>query len=149
MYQHLLIATDGSELAQKGVAHGLELAKGLGAAVTFVNVSEPFPVLAWGGAMAGYVAGDEQAAYEEGARQYARDLLGQCKAKADALGLRSKGLHIEDRRAAEAILDVVRTEACDLIVMASHGRRGLGRLLLGSQTAEVLSLTETPVLVVR
>ena len=149
MYKHLLIATDGSELAQKGVAHGLALAKGVGAAVTFLNVSEPFPILAWGGAMAGYTAGDELAAYEESARQYARDILGQCKTQADELGLQSKGMHIEDRRPAEAILDVVRTEACDLIVMASHGRRGLGRLLLGSQTAEVLSLTEIPVLVVR
>ncbi|WP_296744389.1 universal stress protein [Mesorhizobium sp.] len=149
MYKHLLIATDGSELSQKGVAHGLALAKGLGAAVTFVNVSEPFPILAWGGAMSGYVAGDELANYEENARQYARDVLEKCKASADEAGLRSKGMHIENRTPAEAILDVARTDACDLIVMASHGRRGLGRLLLGSQTAEVLSLTEIPVLVVR
>ena len=149
MYKHLLIATDGSELAQKGVAQGLALAKGLGAAVTFVNVSEPFPVLAWGGAMAGYVAGDELANYEESARQYARDVLDKCKASAGELGVSAKGMHIENRTPAEAILDVARTEACDLIVMASHGRRGLGRLLLGSQTAEVLSLTEIPVLVVR
>eukprot|EP01035_Chromulina_nebulosa_P058425 gene58425-80001_t len=64
MYKHLLIATDGSELADKGVAHGLTLAKGIGASVTFVTVSEQFPMLAWGGAMAGYAAGDELAVYQ-------------------------------------------------------------------------------------
>ncbi|RUW29972.1 MULTISPECIES: universal stress protein [unclassified Mesorhizobium] len=149
MYKHILIATDGSELAGKGVAHGLELAKGLGATVTFITVSEPFPTLAWGGAMAGYVAGDELTYYEESARKYAREVLEKCRADADALGVRTKVLHIENRAPAEAILDTARAEACDLIVMASHGRRGLGRLVLGSQTAEVVSLTEIPVLVVR
>jgi nucleotide-binding universal stress UspA family protein len=149
MYKHLLIATDGSELAEKGVAHGLTLASGLGAAVTFVNVTEPFPIFAWGGAMVGYTAGDELAAYEEGARQYAKEMLGKCKASAEALGVSAKVLHVEDRKPAEAILELSQNLGCDLIVMASHGRRGLGRLLLGSQTAEVLSYTEIPVLVVR
>jgi nucleotide-binding universal stress UspA family protein len=149
MYQHLLIATDGSELAGKGVAQGLALARGLGAAVTFVTVSEPFPALAWGGAMAGYVAADELVNYEESARKYAGEVLDKCKAEAAAAGVRAKAVHIENRTPAEAILDTARAEACDLIVMASHGRRGLGRLVLGSQTAEVVPLTEIPVLVVR
>jgi nucleotide-binding universal stress UspA family protein len=149
MYKKILIATDGSELAQKGVAQGLELAKGLGAAVAFVTVSEPFPALAWGGAMAGYVAADELVNYEESARKYASELLDKCKAEADAKGVGSKGIHIENRTPAEAILDVAAGEACDLIVMSSHGRRGIGRLVLGSQTAEVVSLTTIPVLVVR
>ena len=149
MYKNILIATDGSELAGKGVAHGLELARGLGAAVIFVNVSESFPALAWGGAMAGYVAAEELVNYEESARKYAREVLDKCKADADALGVSAKTLHIENRTPAEAILDVSRSEGSALIVMASHGRRGLGRLVLGSQTAEVVSLTEIPVLVVR
>jgi len=149
MYKKILIATDGSELAGKGVAHGLELARGLGASVTFLNVSEAFPTLAWGGAMAGYVAADELVNYEESARKYAREVLDKCKAEADAAGVSAKTLHIENRTPAEAILDVARSEGSDLIVMASHGRRGLGRLVLGSQTAEVVSLTEIPVLVVR
>ena len=149
MYKKILIASDGSELAQKGVAHGLELAKGLGATVTFVTVSEPFPALAWGGAMAGYVAADELVNYEESARKYARELLDKCKAEADAKGVGSKSIHVENRTPAEAILEVAASEACELIVMASHGRRGIGRLVLGSQTAEVVSLTQIPVLVVR
>ncbi|MDX8458395.1 universal stress protein [Mesorhizobium humile] len=149
MYKKILIATDGSELAQKGVAHGLELAKGLGAAVAFVTVSEPFPALAWGGAMAGYVAADELVNYEESARKYAREVLDKCKAEAAAKGVEAKTLHIENRTPAEAILEVAGAEGSDLIVMASHGRRGIGRLVLGSQTAEVVSLTQIPVLVVR
>ena len=112
MYKHLLIATDGSELAKKGVAHGLALAKGLGAAVTFVNVSEPFPILAWGGAMAGYAAGDELVAYEEGARQYAREVLDSCKAAAAEQGVSAKPLHIENRTPAEAILNLARSDGC-------------------------------------
>ncbi len=149
MYTHLLIATDGSELADKGVAHGVALAGRLGAAITFVNITEPFPIFAWGGAMAGYAAGDEFAAYQEGGRQYAKEVLDKCKASADLAGVRAKVLHIENRKPAEAILELSQAQGCDLIVMASHGRRGLGRLLLGSQTAEVLSFTEIPVLVVR
>jgi nucleotide-binding universal stress UspA family protein len=149
MYTHLLIATDGSELADRGVAHGLALASRLGATVTFVNVTEPFPIFAWGGAMVGYAAGDELAAYQEEARRFAQEVLDKCKASADLAGVRAKVLHVEDRKPAEAILELSQVQACDLIVMASHGRRGLGRLLLGSQTAEVLSYTEIPVLVVR
>ncbi|MBN9221485.1 MAG: universal stress protein [Mesorhizobium sp.] len=149
MYKHLLIATDGSELADKGVAHGLTLAKDIGAAVTFVTVSEQFPMLAWGGAMAGYAAGDELAVYQEEARRYGKQVLDKCKASADAAGVTAQVVHVEDKRPAEAILELSQARGCDLIVMASHGRRGLGRLLLGSQTAEVLSYTEIPVLVVR
>ncbi|RRI04487.1 universal stress protein [Mesorhizobium tamadayense] len=127
MYKHILIATDGSELAGKGVAHSLELARGLSATVTFVTVSEPFPTLAWGGAMAGYVVADELTNYEESARKYSREVLEKCKAEADKLGVRAKSVHIENKAPAEAILDTARAQACDLIVMASHGRRGLGR----------------------
>ncbi|MER8846243.1 universal stress protein [Mesorhizobium australicum] len=65
MYKHLLIATDGSDLADKGVAQGLTLAKGIGAAVTFIIVSEQFPIFAWGDAMAGYATGDELVIYQE------------------------------------------------------------------------------------
>ncbi|MBZ9906082.1 universal stress protein [Mesorhizobium sp. BR115XR7A] len=149
MYKHLLIATDGSDLAGKGVAQGLTLAKGIGAAVTFVTVSEQFPIFAWGGAMAGYAAGDELVTYQEEARRHGKEVLDKCKASADAAGVSATLIHVEDKRPAEAILELSRAQGCDLIVMASHGRRGLGRLLLGSQTAEVLSYTEIPVLVVR
>lgn len=149
MYKHILIATDGSELAGKGVAHGLTLANSLAATVTFVNVSEPFPILAWGGAVAGVAVGDELVNYEENARRYAADVLDRCKASADELGVPAKILHVENKTPAEGILDVARAEACDLIVMASHGRRGLGRLILGSQTVDVLTNSKVPVLVVR
>ncbi|RWC49957.1 MAG: universal stress protein [Mesorhizobium sp.] len=149
MYKHLLIATDGSELAGKGVVQGLTLASGIGATVTFVTVSEPFPIFAWGGAMAGYASGDELVTYKEEAGKYAKEVLDKCKASADAAGVAAEIIHVEDKRPAEAILEQSQARGCDLIVMASHGRRGLGKLLLGSQTAEVLSYTKIPVLVVR
>jgi len=117
-YKHLLIASDGSELAEKGVAHGLELARGLGATVTFVNVTEPFPIFAWGGAMAGYAAGDEFAAYEENARQYAKEMLSRCKESADALGVHAKVLHVENRKPAEAILELSRAQGLDHDIQA-------------------------------
>ncbi len=149
MYKKILIATDGSELAQKGVAHGLELAKGLGATVAFVTVSEPFPALAWGGAMAGYVAADELVNYEESARKYAGEVLDKCKAEAAAAGVRAKAVHVENKTPAEAILDTARAEACDLIVMASRGSSGLSAVVLGGVTHKVLTHTKIPVLVIR
>ncbi|MER9641087.1 universal stress protein [Mesorhizobium sp. M0239] len=99
--------------------------------------------------MAGYAAGDELVAYKEEAGRYAKEVLAKCKASADAVGVAAEVVHVEDKRPAEAILELSQALRCDLIVMASHGRRGLGKLLLGSQTAEVLSYTEIAVLVVR
>lgn len=149
MYKHLLIATDGSELADKGVAHGLTLAKGIDAAVTFVTVSEPYPIFAWGGAMAGYAVGDELVVYQEEARKYGKEVLAKCKASADAAGVSAKLVHVEDKRPAEAILELSQAQGCDLIVMASHGRRGVSALLLGSETTRVLVHSDVPVLVVK
>lgn len=149
MYKHILITTDGSELAQKGVDHGLSLAKSLGAKVTVVTVTEPFPFSATA-AGAGWVPGpDDISAYQEGQKEFADKVLAKVKEAADKLGVSAATEHVPDAHPAEAILDVAKAEGCSLIVMASHGRRGLGRLLLGSQTSEVLAHTEVPVLVVR
>ncbi|MEQ1941770.1 universal stress protein [Mesorhizobium sp. VNQ89] len=149
MYKHILISTDGSELAQKGVDHGLSLAKSLGAKVTIVTVTEPFPFSATA-AGAGWVPGpDDIASYQEGQKEFADRTLAKVKEAAQVLGVEAATVHVADARPAEAILDVAKTEACSLIVMASHGRRGLGRLLLGSQTSEVLAHSSVPVLVVR
>jgi nucleotide-binding universal stress UspA family protein len=148
MYTHFLIATDGSEFAQKSVEHGLSLASRLKAKVTFLNVTEPFPVFDWGSPMAGYSAGAKFTSYEEDGRRFARQILDQCKAAADGLGVGAKVVHVENRKPGEAILELSKAEGCDLIVMASHGRRGLARLL-GSQATEVLSFSTVPVLIVR
>lgn len=99
--------------------------------------------------MAGYSAGAQFTLYEEEGRRFAKQILDQCKAAAAVLGVDAKAVHVENRKPAEAILALSKAEGCDLIVMASHGRRGLARLLLGSQATEVLSFSTVPVLIVR
>lgn len=148
MYQHILIATDGSDVAQKGVDHGLSLAGSLGAKVTVITVTERFPVYA--GAAGGWAPGPNEIAEYDAAQKAGADaVLAAVKAAADKLGVAADLLHVADGEPAEAIVEAVKSHQCSLIVMASHGRRGLGRLLLGSQTAEVLAHSPVPVLVVR
>lgn len=149
MYKHILISTDGSDVAQRGVDHGLSLAKSLDAKVTVITVTEPFPFHA-SAAGAGWVPLPEDiSGYEEGQKKTADELLTKLRESAAKIGVRADVLHVPDARPAEAIVDAARTGGCSLIVMASHGRRGLGRLLLGSQTSEVLAHSPVPVLVVR
>lgn len=148
MYRHILIATDGSELAGKGVEHGLALASKLQARATVLTVSEPIntgfdDALGW--SAVGTSMPEFQAAREEAARK----VLAGATAQAAGIGMDAATLHVADRYAAEAIVEAAEREGCDLIVMASHGRRALGRLLLGSQTSEVLARCGVPVLVIR
>lgn len=148
MYRHILIATDGSDLADKGVQHGLALALQLQARATVLTVSEPISTgfddaLGWSAVATSLP--DFQKAREEAARK----VLDGVTAQAQSAGIDPQLLHVADRYAAEAIVDTAEREGCDLIVMASHGRRALGRLLLGSQTSEVLARCGVPVLVIR
>jgi nucleotide-binding universal stress UspA family protein len=151
MYSHILIATDGSELAQKGVDHGLSLAKQLGSKVTILNVSEPLSPYLFGGEMGAgaAVASIDFEAYRRQQRDAATTVLDKAKAAAAGAGVPVDTLYVEEMRPAEAIVDTAKERNCSLIIMASHGRRGLGRLFLGSQTIEVLTHSPIPVLVVR
>jgi nucleotide-binding universal stress UspA family protein len=149
MYKHILIATDGSELAQRGLDHGLSLAKTLNAKVTVVTVTEPYPFYA-SAAGAGWVPLPvDTAAYEEGQKQFAGKLLENAKEAAAKIGVDASVIHVDNAFPAEAIVETAKNGDCSLIVMASHGRRGLGRLILGSETSEVLAHSPLPVLVVR
>ena len=147
MYTHILISTDGSELAQKGVDHGLALAKVLGSKVTIITATGSYPVPT--GTAAWVVTPKQIAGYAAGRKQEAEELLASIKATAENMGIEADTVHVPDSKAATAILDTARQVSCDLIVMASHGRRGMQRMLLGSQTAEVVSSSLVPVLVVR
>lgn len=150
MYKQILISTDGSEMAQKGVNHGLSLAKSVGAKVTIVTVTEPFPIYAGAAAGAGWAPGPmETVEYEARQKEAAAMTLAGAKAAADRIGVDADTVHIQEAHPAEAIVETANTRHCDLIVMASHGRRGIRRLLLGSQTSEVLTNSSVPVLVVR
>lgn len=146
MYQHILISTDGSEVAQKGVDHGLNLAKALGAKVTLLTVSERLPVYTvFDGGMSQSVY-DDYVAAQKGA---ADAVLAAAGAAARGQGITAEAAYIENALPADAILETAKTRGCDLICMASHGRRGFGRLVLGSVTSEVLVHSPVPVLVVR
>lgn len=149
MYSHILISTDGSELASKGLDHGLKLAKALGARVTIITVTERFPVYA-DALGAAYVTSETMLAdYDASQRDAAAAVLNAAKSAADRVGVTAETLHIPNAQPAEAIIEAAKSRNCSLIAMASHGRRGLGRLVLGSVTAEVLAHSPVPVLVVR
>lgn len=145
MYRHLLIATDGSELANNAVAHGLALAEPLGAKVTAVTVTEAFPTFAFSDPS---VAVPLQV-YEEAASARAAKILGEVSAAAKLKGVTCDVVHVNDRLPADGIIETAKACGSDLIVMASHGRRGLSKLVLGSQTHEVVSQSSIPVLVCR
>lgn len=148
MYKHILIATDGSELADKGVAHGASLAKSLGARVTLVTVTEAWSAIA----MAEQVERGVQnalEAFEQAAAKEAAAILRRASGILETEGVSFETLHIAGQHPAEGILKAAKDAGSDLIVMASHGRRGVRRVLLGSQTAEVLAHTHVPVLVIR
>lgn len=144
MYKHILIATDGSELAGKAVAAGFDLARQLGSQVTVVTVTEP-----WTAYMTGEVVAFPVDDYERTADESASQILGGASKLARKADIRCDTVHAKDQFPAEGILQVAKARNCDLIVMASHGRRGLKRLFLGSQTVKVLTHSTVPVLVCR
>jgi nucleotide-binding universal stress UspA family protein len=149
MYDHILVGIDGSELAQTGLEHALTLAKRLESRVTIVTVSEPFPMTA-ASMVGGWVP--PQVDYEQIAdsqRVVAEQILSDAREAAEKMGVTADTIHVQNAWPAVAIVETAESNGCDLIVMASHGRRGIERALLGSQTAEVLILSKVPVLVIR
>jgi len=145
MYRHILIATDGSELSMQAVTHAVALAKALNAKLTVVTVSEPFHVLA----VDPILLTDTPESYKARAAAFAAEYLGEVEDKAAASGVRCNNVHVEDEQPYRAIIDTATKQGCDLIVMASHGRRGVSAILLGSETVKVLTHTSIPVLVYR
>ena len=149
MYKNILIATDGSDLAGKGLDHGLRLAKALGAKVRVITVSEPWFPLAVD--PYGYYAHDDAqlSAIRKSAARAADAILRAATTSAETLGVPCETVYEATGHPAEAIVKFAQEDAADLIVMASHGRRGIRRMLLGSQTSQVLAHSPIPVLVVR
>jgi nucleotide-binding universal stress UspA family protein len=144
MYKHILIATDGSELAGRAVTAGLELAGTLGAKVTAVTATEPWPAMAGGEPALSFPIED----YERAAAEHAARVLSGVSEAARKAGVACETLHVNDFPA-EGIVETAKARGCDLIAMASHGRRGLSKLILGSQASRVLALSTVPVLVCR
>ena len=144
MYQRILFPTDGSDITHKALGTALDMAKLTGAALVALAVKEPFPFSA--------ISEMQPQPPQEFFDAQQRVAEARVKTVADAaaqVGVRCTGLTVEALHPWEAILDQAKSQGCDLIVMASHGRRGVSALLLGSETQKVLTHGKLPVLVVR
>jgi len=145
VYKHLLIATDGSDLAARAVTAGLTLARHLHARVTIVTATQPWSAMTDGEGFAFDFPIEE---YEKAAVSQAQRILATVSDEAKTAGVNCETVQVRDFPA-EAILAAANARGCDLIVMASHGRRGMARLLLGSQAARVVTMSSIPVLICR
>jgi nucleotide-binding universal stress UspA family protein len=150
MYRNILLPIDGSQLSLGAARRGIELAGALHARVTAIMVTTPWatqfarePAVVVPGVVV------PQTEYDLRTEQAACNCLRVITDEAKSAGVASKALHVPHRDPYAAIIDTARKEGCDLIVMASHGRRGLSALLLGSETVKVLTHSEIPVLVYR
>ena len=144
MYKRILVPTDGSEITGKAVQTAISLARLAGAELVALGVKEPFPYSA--------ISEMQPVPPQEFYDAQERIATANVKAVADAAsaaGVACKGFTVEALHPWEAILDQAKTSVADLIVMASHGRRGLSAVLLGSETQKVLTHSTLPVLVVR
>lgn len=144
MYKRILFPTDGSEITQKALQTAIDLAKLTGAQIYTLSVKEPFPYSA--------ISEMQPVPPQEFYDAQERIAAARVQAAADAAraaGITSHAHTVEAIHPWEAILDHAKTQGCDLIVMASHGRRGVTALLLGSETSRVLTHATLPVLVVR
>jgi len=149
MFKHILLPTDGSALAAKGVKTGVRLAKALGARVTGLYVIEPYlpPIMPETAMMAG--AALDPRDYDKATKGHAAKALARLDGEARGAGVRCATQSVSAAQPWQGILKVARARGCDAIVIASHGRGGLGGLILGSQTARVLAHSKIPVLVIR
>ena len=145
MYHHILIATDGSELSNRAVEHGVNLARSVGAKVSFLTVTQPFHVFS----LAVDQLEDTRPEYEKHMKERAKRILSAAGEIASATSIRFDKMHREADQPHECIISVADSHRCDLIVMGSHGRHGASAVMLGSVTMKVMAHTRRPVLVVR
>ncbi len=148
MYKHILVSTDGSKLSLKAIKAAVNLAAAVGARVSGVYVMPEFAPPVYGEA-AMYLPELSPKRFKEAVDKDARAALAVAAKAAEEAGLSFTSIKATDPQPWSAIIKTARAKKCDLIVMASHGRRGLSGLLLGSETTKVLTHSKVPVLVVR
>jgi nucleotide-binding universal stress UspA family protein len=148
MYRHILVPTDGSRLSTKAVKAAVELARQTGARITGVHVIPPFTPPAYADAMV-YVPPMDPRDYKRVTENEAKKALAAVEAECRRARVPYAGVALTNRQAWDGILRTARAKKCDTIVMASHGRRGLTGLVLGSETHKVLTHSKIPVLVCR
>jgi nucleotide-binding universal stress UspA family protein len=145
LFKNILVPTDGSDLAAKAVEQAIIFAKEIGAKITAMKVTEPFHLLSVKPSQLEYTPIE----YKRYAEAHAETVLGRIWAAANSAGVACEVLHVEHEQIYQAIIDAASARSCDLIVMASHGRRGVSAVVLGSETVKVLTHSKIPVLVYR
>jgi nucleotide-binding universal stress UspA family protein len=145
MYTNILIPTDGSDLSGKAVHHGIALAGRIGAKVIALTVLLPFHIFTTDTQM----LEDTPAQYKARVQEHAEETLGAVAQAAQGAGVACEMVRVEHEHPYQAIIDTAESKGCDLIVMASHGRRGISAIVLGSETVKVLTHSKIPVLVHR
>ena len=146
MYEHLLVPIDGSELSNRAIEHSIGLAKMLGASITGFTAEPPLPVLVVEQAAVAYDLTTFQE-HEKRCEAHARELLEAFGAKAKHAGVHFDGQFVITDNVQQAIVDTAQKQACDLIVMITHGRHGLDALIHGSLTKSVLAHSQVPLLI--
>jgi nucleotide-binding universal stress UspA family protein len=147
MYKRILVATDGSRLSAKAVGSAIAMAKLCGAELLALNVVPRYPQSYFEGSLP--LSAAEVGKIEAQWAGNAQAVVDQVVAKAGAAGVKGRGVVAKSDLVAEAIVAAARKHKAELVVMASHGRKGIKRLLLGSETQHVLTHSPTPVLVLR
>jgi len=145
MFTHLLVPTDGSEASEAVIRQSIEIAQLLKARVTGLHVMQPFHLFSYQPDM----LEDTREQFDQDSQRLAAELLAVIERAAEAAGVPCETLSVAGDLPYEAILKAAEEQGCDLIAMASHGRRGVKGLLLGSETQKVLIHTHKPVLVFR
>lgn len=147
LFKHLLIPTDGSALSKKAATQGVKFAQETGARVTGFFASPPYrPVVYEDFVPANYMSPKQ---HEEATAKLAVKYLGPIEKACKEAGVPYQSMHVASEFPADAIIEAAKAKKCDLIFMGSHGRRGLAGILLGSETAKVLTHSKIPVLVFR
>lgn len=148
MYQHIMLPFDGSKLSWKAVHQGISLAKSLGSKLTLITVISPYRA-AVATTVTSQIVNELERKHEEESRREAQKLHIDVESRARSDGVQCNGLIVTGDEPYRQIIENAEKCSCDLIVMASHGRKGLNALLLGSETVKVLTHSKVPVLVVR
>jgi nucleotide-binding universal stress UspA family protein len=147
VYKHILIPTDGSGLSETAIRQGVAFAKAIRAKVTALTVSPSLHAFEVDPIMMSYTRAPAQYAMESEAR--AEKHLAVARVEAGIAGVPCETLHVTQGHVYQAIIDTAQKKGCDLIFMASHGRKGMSALVLGSETYRVLTHCKIPVLVCR
>ena len=147
MYKRILVPTDGSALSKKAMKSAVEFASTVGAELVALNVVPRYPTSYFEGGIT--VSANEMARVEKQWAERGQALADEVEKAAENAGVTAKAVTVRSDLVAEAIMAAAKKNKCDLIVMASHGRRGIKRLLMGSETLHVLTHSHTPVLVLR